>query len=130
MKKLKTKPPHTVIDKIHIKPVQAHIHVHRYHVKGHYNKLRDGTKKWIPAHWAIHHVESYDVKGKEITRKEVRFGGHSKELYQHIFDGYMKKWQEGTWMKGKSKTEAEAEAKKWAGGVVGKIYRNKLEMNK
>ncbi len=115
-KKLKTKPPHIVEDHLHVKPYNAHFHIKHYKVKGHYTTLRNGKKKWIPAHQAVHHVKVYHVSGKEFSREELRFGGHSKEVFNKIFEEEKKKHP----------NYSEKKLKEIAGGAVGKIYRHKI----
>jgi hypothetical protein len=125
-KKFTTKPGHVVEDKFFIPTHRVHVHIRRSYIKGHETTLRNGKKKKIPGHWIIHHVKVYDQKGHEVERKTVEFGGHSHELYQQIYNGYMQKWKEHKWMKGKTKEQAEKEAEKYAGGAIGNIYRHKL----
>lgn len=121
MTNMKTAPPHYVVDKIHIPAHKVHIHVYKYKVKAHEETLRNGKKKRIPAHWNIHHIKMYNEEGHEIERRELRFGGHSKELYEHIYKSYYRKFRE----KGDSEALAKKKAKSYAGGTIGKIYRSK-----
>ena len=117
---LKTRSPRVVVDRIHIPAHKVHIHVHRYWIPKH-SSHRDGKRIEIKGHWAVHHVRTYDEKGHEIERKEVRFGGNSKELYARIYHAYYEKFRK----QGDSEKVADEKARRYAGGTVGKIYRSK-----
>lgn len=123
-KKLKTGPPHIVKVKVNVHGTKAHIHAHTYYRKGY----TTASGKRVKGRYITRQAKVYHESGKHFTREELRFGGHSKELKSEITYEYMHGGKNGgpKINPHTHKPFTQAEAEKWAGGVVGKIYRHKM----